>query len=104
MLGGQDQKKGARSSQTGLKTRLTGPSGNSGKNSRNAKKKGRPSFKELLAKYEEKGITQKQKKQPDQAKDTKSSSKSHEQSASHLQQSNNTFTPCLFGEPVALWF
>mgnify|MGYP006955643872 CR=1 FL=1 len=83
-LGGQDQKKGARSVQTGLVTGHTGPSGgsvlggheqqkkdgsaqtgligltghseSSWKNSRNAKKK-RPSFKELLAKYEEKGTT-----------------------------------------------
>ena len=57
-LGGQEQKKGARSIETGLtglETGLIGPSGNSGKNSRNNKKKGRPSFKQLLAKYEEKG-------------------------------------------------
>ena len=78
-LGGQDQKKGARSVQTGLtgpsggsvlggheqrrkdgstQTGLTGHSGSSGKNSRNNKKE-RPSFKQLLAKYEEKGATQK---------------------------------------------
>ena len=42
-LGGQDQKKGARSVQTGL----TGHSESSGKNSKNAKKK-RPGFKQLL--------------------------------------------------------
>src|SRR6185312_2853284 len=34
-LGGQEQKKGARSAQTGLETGLTGRSGRSGKNSRN---------------------------------------------------------------------
>ena len=60
-LGGQEQKKDARSAQTGLtglETGPTGPSGISKKNSRNNKKE-RPSFKQLLAKYEEKGATQK---------------------------------------------
>ena len=46
------------SAQTGLETGLTGHPESSGNNSRNAKKK-RPSFKQLLAKYEEKGATQK---------------------------------------------
>ena len=96
-LGGQEQKKGARSVQTGL----TGPSGSSRKKSRNNKKKGRLSFKQLLAKYEEKGGTQRQKEQSDQAKDAKPLSKYREQSASLLQQGNNTFAPYLFGEPVA---
>ena len=64
----------------------------------------RLSFKQLLAKYEEKVATQRQKEQSDQAKDAKPSSKSHEQSASPLQQGNNIFAPYLFGEPVALWF
>ena len=73
------------------------------KKARNAKKE-RPSFKQLLAEYEEKGATQKQKKRPDQAKDTNSSSEHREQSASPLQQGNNTFAPYLFGEPVAPWF
>ena len=103
-LGGQDQKKGARSVKTGLTclvTGLTGPSGgsvlgrheqrkkdgsaqtgletgHSGKNSRNNKKK-RPSFEQRLAKYEEKGATQKQKKRPDQVKDTNPSSERREQ-------------------------
>jgi len=54
-----------------------------------------------LAKYEDKGATQRQKEQSDQAKDAKPSSKSREQSASPLQQGNNTFAPYLFGEPVA---
>ena len=57
--GGQEQKRDARSAQTGLtgqETGLTGRSGNSRKNSRNNKKE-RPSFKQLLAKYEEKGAT-----------------------------------------------
>ena len=55
-LGGQEQKKDARSAQTGLtglETGPTGPSRISKKNSRNNKKE-RPSFKQLLAKYEEK--------------------------------------------------
>jgi len=49
-LGWQEQKRGAESAKTGL----TGYSGSSGKNSKNNRKKERPSFKELLAKYEEK--------------------------------------------------
>jgi len=60
-LGGQEQKKDARSAQSGLETGPTGPSGISKKISRNNKKE-RPSFKQLLPKYEEKGDTQKQKK------------------------------------------
>ena len=49
-LGGQEKNKGAKSAQTGL----TGRTGSSGKNSRNNNEKERPSFKELLAKYEKK--------------------------------------------------
>jgi len=96
VLGGHEQRKKDGSAQTGL----TGHSESSGKNSRNDKKK-RPSFKQLLAKYEDKGATQRQKEQSDQAKDAKPSSKSREQSASPLQQGNNIFAPYLFGEPVA---
>ena len=58
-LGGQEKNKGARSVQTGLtgqETGLTGHSRNSGKNSRDKKGKERPSFKEILAKYEKKGV------------------------------------------------
>ena len=61
-LGGQEQKKDVRSAKTGLtslETGLTGQSGNSRKKSRNKKEKERPSFKELLAKYERKGAAQK---------------------------------------------
>ena len=96
-LGGQEQKKGVRSIQTGL----TGPPGSFGKKSRNNKKKGRPSFKQLLAKYEEEGATQRQKERPDQAKGINPSSEHHEQSASHVQQGNNTFAAYLFGGPIA---
>ena len=91
VLGGHEQQK---------RTGLHSHSESSGKNSRNNKKK-RPSFKQLLTKYEEKGATQKQKKRPDQAKDTNSSLEHREQSASPLQQGNNTFAPYLFGEPIA---
>ena len=98
-LGGQEQKKGARSVQTSLTDR----SKSSGKNSRNAKKK-RPSFKQLLAKYEEKGATQKQKERPNQAKGTNPSSEHREQSASHIRQGNNAFAPYSFGGPIAPWF
>ena len=54
-----------------------------------------PSFKELLAKYEKKGVTQKQRRWPDKVKDTKPSS-SQEQSS--LSQGN------LFNEPIASWY
>jgi hypothetical protein len=57
-----------------------------------------------LAKYEEKGVTQKQKKRPYQAKDTNRPSEHREQSASHLLQGNNAFAPYSFGGPVAPWF
>ena len=50
-LGGQEQNKGARSAKTG-------PSGSSAKG-RSNKNKTKPSFKELLAKYERKGAAQK---------------------------------------------
>lgn len=53
-LGRQELKKGARYA----KTDLTGHSGDSLKIPKD-KKKGRPSFKELLAKYEGKGAAQK---------------------------------------------
>ena len=56
-LWGQEEKRCARSVKTGLETGLTGPSGNSAKNPSN-KSKARPSFKELLAKYEKEGAIQ----------------------------------------------
>jgi hypothetical protein len=62
VLGGHEQQKNAESAQTGLTgcgTGLTSPSGSTVKNFRRSKKKERPSFKELLTKYEEKGATQK---------------------------------------------
>ena len=68
MLGGQEQKKGVRSAKTGLtgqETDLTGRFGSSGKNSRNNEGKERLSFEELLAKYEKKGVVQKQRGRPE---------------------------------------
>ena len=56
-LGAHGNKKDARSAETGLpglETDLTGSSGNSAKNP-SEKRKARPSFKELLAKYEKEG-------------------------------------------------
>ena len=94
MMGGD--KKGARSTKTGLtglETGLTGLSGNSAKNP-NDKTKARPSFKEILAKYEKKGVVQKQRGRPDKVKHTKPSS-SQEQSS--LSQGNS------FNGPIAPW-
>ena len=76
MLGGHESKKDSRSAKTGmtgLETGLIGSSGNSGKNS-SGKSKARPSFKELLAKYEKKGAAQKQVGQLNKVKDAKPSS------------------------------
>ena len=74
--GGQDKKEktgNKPTSLTGTQTRLTGASSESKSSS---KSKMRPSFKELLAKYEKQGATQKKKKQmgrPSKAKDEISS-------------------------------
>ena len=62
----------------------------------------RPSFKELLAKYEKEGAVQNQKKRPDEAKSNKSTSTSSEQSDSHIHQGNCIVTPS--SEPIASWF
>ena len=77
---------------TGLETGLIGSSGNSGKNS-SGKSKARPSFKELLAKYEKKGAAQKQKIEPKEAKDTKPPSKHQEQSDPRPSQGDYTLEP-----------
>ena len=58
---------------TGAKTGLTGASSES-RNSSKAKNWIRPSFKEVLAKYEKMGATQKQRRRPNEAKDEKASS------------------------------
>src|SRR6185503_16957516 len=62
---------------TGSQTGLTGVSSKSG-NSSTVGNRTRPSFNELLAKYEKEGTVQKQKEHPDEAKDTKSTSTSSE--------------------------
>ena len=64
-----------------------------------AKFKTRPSFKELLAKYEKEGAVQKQKERQEDAKSTKSMSTSKEKSNSHLRQGNGVVTPNY--EPIA---
>ena len=73
MLGGQSKKKEADSKSTGLtgaKIGLTGASSEFG-NSFKTKNRTRPSFKELLTKYEKQGAAQKQKGRPNKVKDTK---------------------------------
>ena len=90
-LGGQDKEKGADSESTGLtgsKGGLTGPTGSRtgltgmpSKSRNSSKSKTRPSFKELLAKYEMKGSFQRQKGRPSKVKDTGSSSRHQEQSS-----------------------
>ena len=72
------------------------------KNSSTVGTRTRPSFKELLAKYEKEGAVQKQKGWPDEAKGTKSTSTSSEQSDSRLRQGNCVVTPN--SEPIAPWF
>ena len=60
----------------------------------------RPSFKELLAKYEKQGAVQKKKKNPSEAKDVRSSSKFQEQPVCCAHQNNcvaanyRPVTPC----------
>ena len=67
-LGGQDKKKKADIKSTGLTghsdglTGLTGLTGAPSKSGNSSKIKIRPSFKELLAKYEKEGSTQRQKR------------------------------------------
>ena len=59
---------------TDAKTGLTGASSEF-ENSSKAKNWIRPSFKELLAKYEKMGATQKQRRRPSEAEDEKASSR-----------------------------
>ena len=77
---------------TGVQTGLTGASSKSG-NSSTAQIRTRPSFKELLAKYEKEAVAQKQKGQPDKAKGTKLTSTSSEQSDPHPHQGNCVVMP-----------
>ena len=93
-LGGQDKKKKADNKSTGLTGHsggLTGSTGLTGhgtgltgvpsKSGNSSKIKTRPSFKELLAKYEKEGSAQRQKGPPSEVKDTGSSSRHQEQSS-----------------------
>jgi len=86
---------------TGVQTGLTGASNNSG-NFFMAKFRTRPSFKELLAKYQKEGAIQKQKGRPDGAKDVKSASTSSEQLDHHTHQGNCVVMPN--SRPIAPWF
>ena len=86
---------------TGVKTGLTGASSESG-NSSKAKNWIRPSFKELLAKYEKMGATQKQRRRPNEAKDEKASSRSYEQLDPRPSQGNCAAMP--YSGPIAPWF
>ena len=102
-LGGQDKEKGANSESTGLtgsKCGLTGPTGSRtgltgtpSKSGNSSKNKTRPSFKELLAKYEKEGTAQ--KRRSSKVKDMKSSTKLQEQSS----QGNYTSS----SGPIAPW-
>jgi len=76
----------------GTKTGLTGACRESGSFSRN---KTRPSFKELLAKYEKQEVIQKKEKRSDEAKDVSLSLKLQEQSicCSHQNNCYGPFTP-----------
>jgi hypothetical protein len=68
------------------------------------KSKARPSFKELLAKYEKEEAVQKQKGWLNKVKDAKTSSKHQEQSDSHLSQGNYATEPYSFYRPIAPWY
>ena len=60
--GEQDKKEKTSDKPTGLTDTQTGPTGASSESESSSKRKMRPSFKELLAKYEKQGATQKKKK------------------------------------------
>jgi len=98
LAGGQGKKKKAdtkSSGLTGAKTGLTGVPSKVG-NSSGTKDKKRLSFKELLAKYEKNGATQKQKEPSNKVKDTKPSSERQERSGQGNYASSNG--------PIAPWY
>ena len=84
---------------TGAETGLTGALNKPG-NSTEVKDKKRPSFKELPANYEKKGLPQKQEGQSSKVKDTKPSSKRQEQSGFYPSQGNYAS----FDGPIASWY
>ena len=92
---------GTSSGLTGFQTGLTGASSNS-ENSSTVGTRTRPSFKELLAKYDKEGAVQKQKERPDKVKGSKSTSTSSEQSDSRLRQDNYVVTSN--SKSIAPWF
>jgi len=94
--GGQDKKKKADNKSTGLTGHGTGLTGAPSKSGNSSKIKTRPSFKELLAKYEKEGSAQRQKGRPSEIKDTGSSSRHQEQSS----QGNYTSS----SGPIAPWY
>ena len=110
-LGGQDKKKadnkstgltghsGGLTGSTGLTGHGTGLTGAPSKSGNSSKIKTRPSFKELLAKYEKEGSAQRQKGPPSKVKDTGSSSRHQEQSS----QSNCTSSSGLIA-PWHCWY
>ena len=92
---GQEQKRDTRSAG------LTGSSGSVVENPSN-KSKAKPSFKELLTKYEKEGAAQKQRRWSNKVKDVKSTSTSGEQSNHSPCQGN--CGAMQYSGPVAPWF
>ena len=84
-----------------VQTSLIGESSKYG-NSSTTEIRTRPSFKELLAKYENEGAAEKQKGWSDEAKDTKSTSTCSEQSDPRTHQGNCVVMP--HSGPVTPWF
>ena len=82
-------------------TSLTGASSEP-RNSFEATSRIRPTFKELLAKYEKMGTTQKQRRRPTEAIDEKASSRPYEQLDPRPSQGNCAAMP--YSGPVAPWF
>ena len=102
--GGQDKKEKTDDKPTGLTGTQTGLTGASSEFESSSKSKMRPSFKELLAKYEKQGATQKKKKQmgrPSKTKD-ETSSRSCEQLDPRSSQGNCAVMP--YSAPIAPWF
>jgi len=87
LIGSQTSLTGTPTGLTGTQTGLTGVSCKLGNYSK-AKKRIRPSFEELIVKYEHKGAVQKQKSRPYSTRGASSLPKHQEQQGSHQRQSN----------------